>query len=241
MSLFKSLAVKGGSSKGKESVIDVNDHSPRLKRTRFSTEVYVPELFRSYAAFQTYTKYFRDAPLLVERVIDQSSLLNTNIPIWFATKDWKFILSNLKDAYENLVKEFYANAIVEGEEINCWVRGKRFSVTPVYLADILHINQPILPIPPVYDELNLDEEVLQEALGANLEFSSNGKSVSVASLSPELRLLTMIMFSNLYPLSSTSYISLSRALFLHDLITDVEIDVCSHIFHILVKTIELTA
>ena len=87
MSLFKSLAVKGGSSKGKESVIDVNDHSPRLKRTRFSTEVYVPELFRSYAAFQTYTKYFRDAPLLVERVIDQSSLLNPNIPIWFATKD----------------------------------------------------------------------------------------------------------------------------------------------------------
>ena len=139
------------------------------------------------------------------------------------------------------MKEFYANAIVEGEEINCWVRGKRFSVTPVYLADILHINQPILPIPPVYDELNLDEEVLQEALGANLEFSSNGKSVSVASLSPELRLLTMIMFSNLYPLSSTSYISLSRALFLHDLITDVEIDVCSHIFHILVKTVELTA
>ena len=139
------------------------------------------------------------------------------------------------------MKEFYANAIVEGEEINCWVRGKRFSVTPVYLADILHINQPILPIPPVYDELNLDEEVLQEALGANLEFSSNGKSVSVASLSPELRLLTMIMFSNLYPLSSTSYISLNRALFLHDLITDVEIDVCSHIFHILVKTVELTA
>jgi len=35
-----------------------------------------------------------------------------------------------------------------------------------------------------------------------LEFASNGKLVSVASLSPELRLLTMIMFSKLYPLSS---------------------------------------
>ena len=30
-----------------------------------------------------------------------------------------------------------------------------------------------------------DEEVLREALGANLEFSSNRKSISVASLSPE--------------------------------------------------------
>ena len=88
------------------------------------------------------------------------------------------------------------------------MRGKWFSVTRVYLADILHINQPILPIPPVYDELTLDEEVLQEALGANLEFSSNGKSISVASLSPEVRLLTMIMFSNLYPLSSTGYMNL---------------------------------
>ena len=35
--------------------------------------------------------------------------------------------------------------------------------------------------------------------------------------------------------------NLGRALFLHDLITDEEIDVCSHIFHILVKTAERTA
>ena len=126
-----------------------------------------------------------------------SHLLDTNIPIWFATKDWNFILSNLEDAYENLVKEFYANAIVNGEEIKCWVRGKRFSVTPIYLADILHINKPNLSIPPVYDELNSDEEVLREAFGANLEFSSNGKSISVASLLLELRLLTTIMFHNL--------------------------------------------
>ena len=93
----------------------------------------------------------------------QPSLLDTNIPIWFATKDWNFLLSNLEDAYKNLVKEFYANAIVEGEEIKCWLRGKRFSVTRIYLAEILQINRPILPIPLVYDELNLDEEILREA------------------------------------------------------------------------------
>ena len=134
-----------------------------------------------------------------------------------------------------------SSAIVEGEEIKCWVRGKQFSVTPVYLAKILHINRPILPIPLVYDELNSDEEVRWEAIGANLEFSSNGKSISVAFLSPELRLLTMIMFSNLYPLSSTGYMNLGLVLFLHDLITNVKIDVCSYIFHILAKTIERTA
>ena len=49
------------------------------------------------------------------------------------------------------------------------------------------------------------------------------------------------MFHNLYPLSSTGYMNLGQALFLHDLITDEEIDVCSHIFHILAKTVERTA
>ena len=178
---------------------------------------------------------------MVKRVVDQQSLLETKILEWFATKDWNFLLSNLDDAYENMVKEFYANAISKGEELKCLVRGKRFSVTPVYLAEILRINRPIFTTPSVYDELNPDEEVLQEALGDNLKFSSNRKSVSVTSLSPELRLLTMIMFSNFYPLSSIGYMNLGRALFLHDLITDEEIDVCSHIFHILAKTVEQTA
>ena len=62
----------------------------------------------------------------------------------------------------------------------------------------------------------------------------------MASLSLELQLLTMIMFSNLYPLSSTEYMNLSRALFLHDLISDEKIDACSHIFHILAKTVDRT-
>ena len=96
----------------------------------------------------------------------------------------------------------------------------------------------MFPKPLVYDDLNSEAEVLREALGDNLEFSSNGKLVSVASLSPKLRLLTTIMFDNLYPLSSTRYMNLSQALFLYDLITDEEIDVCSHIFHILTKTTE---
>lgn len=135
-----------------------------------------------------------------------------------------------------MVKEFYANAISGGDELKCWVRGQYFIVTPYYLANILHINRPMFPKPPVHDYLNPDEELLQDALGENLEFSPNGKSISVSSLSPELRVLTSIMFHNLYPLSSTEYMNLGRALFLHDLISDEEIDICAHIFHILRKT-----
>ena len=202
-------------------MIDIDDLSPRPKRTRSLTGVFDPNKFRFYAAFQIYLNYFRDSSLLVERTLDQSPLLEIAIPTWFATNDWNILLSNLDDANENLVKEFYANAIVEGEELKCWVRGKIFSVTPAYLAEILHINRRMFNTLPVYDDLQLDEDLLQDALGRNLEFSQNENSVSVSSLSPELRVLTILMF-------------------LHDLITNEDIDICAHIFHILRKTVVRT-
>ena len=71
MSPFKRVVVKGGSSKGKKPVIDVDDLSPRTKRTRSPSEVFNPNKFRSYAAFQTHKNYFRDATPLLERVVDQ--------------------------------------------------------------------------------------------------------------------------------------------------------------------------
>ena len=94
-----------------------------------------------------------------------------------------------------MVREFYANAIVERDELKCWVRGKSFSMSPVYLANILHINQPMLATKSIYDDLNLDEDLLRETLGRNLEFSQTGNSINVSSLSPELRVLTIIISS----------------------------------------------
>ena len=113
-------------------------------------------------------------------------------------------------------------------------------MTPSYLAEILHINRLMLRKPPAYDDLYPEEDLLREALGKDLEFSPNGNSINVSSLSPELRVLTIIMFHNLYPLSSTRYMNLGRALFFHDLISDVEIDICAHIFYILCKTVVRT-
>ena len=94
-----------------------------------------------------------------------------------------------------MVKEFYENAIFDGDELKCWVWGK---VTPSDLAIILNINWPVFQKPPMYDDLDSDVEMLRDAFGENLEIASNGKSIVVSSLSPELKLLTTIMFHNLY-------------------------------------------
>ena len=84
-----------------------------------------------------------------------------------------------------------------GEELQGWVRGKDFTIMRLYLALILNINQPVFAKPLVYDEMDLDLEILRDAFGENLDVSSNGKSIGLSSLSPELRLLTTIMFHNL--------------------------------------------
>ena len=73
--------------------------------------------FRSYTAFQVYLSYFQNAPMVIERVVEQVTLLDRNIPKWFTSKDWNYLLSNLEDPYEELVKEFYANAFFDGDEL----------------------------------------------------------------------------------------------------------------------------
>ena len=51
MSPFKKSAVKGGSNKGKESVIDLNSFFPKSKKTWSSARVYDDTRFRSYATY----------------------------------------------------------------------------------------------------------------------------------------------------------------------------------------------
>ena len=126
MSLFKRSALKGSNSKEKEPVIDVDDLSLKPKRTRSPTRMYKPHKFKLYAAFQAYAKYFRDASLLVERAVDQPSLLDIEIPIWFAKKNWNFLLSDLDEAYENLMKEFYATSLLRAKSSNASLK-ERFS------------------------------------------------------------------------------------------------------------------
>ena len=222
-------------------MIDLDSFTPKSKKTQSSIGFYDANKFRSYAASQAYENHLQDAPMLVERVVKQASLLDTKILKWFATKNQNFLLFNFGEIYEEIVKGFYANAIYERDKLKCWVRGKDFTVTPSYLAIILNINRPVFRKPPVYDDLDPKADLFRETFGENLEFSPNGKSISVSSLSSELKLLTTIIFHNLYPLSSTKYMNLGQVLFLHDLITDKEIKICSHIFHTLSKTAERTA
>ena len=50
--------------------------------------------------------------------------------------------------------------------------------------------------------------------------------------------LAHVMIHNLYPVTNLTTLSAPRTIFLYDLFTHKEIDICGHIFHILKKSIE---
>ena len=72
------------------------------------------------------------------------------------------------------------------------------------------------------------------------EVFAKGMSIGIANFGPELKTLTLMMFSNLYLLTNTGFINLGRAQFLCDLITGAPIDICTHIFQTKGKKVEWT-
>ena len=87
-----------------------------------------------------------------------------------------------------------------------------------------------------YDDRVLQAQNILQVLGNEHEVESIGSSIGTALFLLELTTLKLIMFSNLYALSNTAFISLGRAKFLCDLISGVLIDICAHIFQIIGKT-----
>ena len=135
-----------------------------------------------------------------------------------------------------MIKEFYANARFTGVELQCWVRGKEFTITPDYIAYLLHITRPTnVDRSPYDDKLPVVTDIFR-ILGDEHEVSAKGTSIRTAKFKPEPKTFTFIMFFNLYPLSNTGFINLGRAQFLCDLITRTLIDICAHIFQTIGKT-----
>ena len=135
-----------------------------------------------------------------------------------------------------MVKEFYSNARFTGVELKCWVRGTKFSINADYIAKVLRITKLENVDRTPYDDRVLQAQNILQVRGNEHEVGSTGSSIGTALFSPELITLKLIMFSNLYPLSNTAFISFGRAKLLCDLISGVPIDICAHIFQIIGKT-----
>ena len=170
----------------------------------------------------------------MERVVHLESLEGTFIPEVFRERTWTKLLNPVEVVYSKIIREFFSNATIDEDRIECWVRHKEFVITREIIQDFLEVHPPSQPIEVQYkDRLGSTEEMIR-ALGGTPKKSS----MNTILFSPEMRTLAHVMIHNLYPVTNLTTLSSPRTRFLYDLFTYKEINICGHIFHVLKKSIK---
>ena len=209
------------SPKGK-NIVTKDQSTLVAKRTRLSSQSSKDSncgRFRTPFNSRIYSSIFDVASPTVERVVEFDTLKTTFVPRIFESRDWADLFGNFEDPMDELVKECYSNTSDLGVELICWVKGKEFIIKPNSIAEILHITRPKNVDLTPYDDRSLETQDILQVLGPDHEVSNKGTSISTAKFAPELTTIKLIIFSNLYLLSNTTFINLGRAQFLCDLIT----------------------
>ena len=189
--------------------------------------------FRNDDADMAFNDHYKWAPIILERTVDLDSLEGTFILDVFKGGTWTKLLNPRGDVFEIIIREFFANAIVEGDHINYWLRGKEFSIMKESIQDVSEIRPTTPHTSLQYDERREKLEPLVEIFGGQL----NKKALHTIMFTPEMRALAYIMIFNLYPVRNLTNLSALRTIFLFDLFTHKEIDICNHIYHLFIKCI----
>ena len=72
------------------------------------------------------------------------SLQHTFILEVFKERTWTKLLNPMGNVHVKIIREFFSNAVVEGDCIGCWLRGREFYVTRESIHEILEIR-PMTP------------------------------------------------------------------------------------------------
>ena len=127
-----------------------------------------PNSFRNDDANMAYYDHYKNASIVMERTVDIESLENTFISEVFKERTWTKFLKPTDDVYECIIKEFFAYANMEGDHMNCWVKGKEFTVLRESIQELLEI-WPTTPETSLhYDERKEKFEPLMQVLGGQL-------------------------------------------------------------------------
>ena len=191
------------------------------------------ENFRSIEADMAFNDYYKKAPIIMERVVAMETLENTFILEVFKERTWTKLLNPIRNVYVEIIREFFANAFVERERINCWLRGREFSATRESIQEILELHRPTQQSYIQYDDRLNSLVPITELLGGDLK----KKVLNIIPFTPEIRTLAYIMLHNLYLVKNLTTLFEPRTIFLLDLFTHKEIDICSHIFYLFTKCV----
>ena len=171
--------------------------------------------------------------IITKSVVKVDTLEDTCIPDVFKERMWTKLMNPSGNVYLEIIKEFFSNANVDEDHINCWVRHKEFVITRDSIQEFLEVRPPSQPITIQYDDRLDSIEPMVKVLGGSL----HKKLMNTIPFNMEMRTLAYVMIHNLYPVTNLTTLSASRTIFIYDLFTHKEINICGHIFHLLTKSI----
>ena len=114
---------------------------PSSKRARIDSDH-----FKSANADMKYNDCYKEATIIMEKVVHLESLEGTFIPEVFKERTWTKLLNPVEVVYSEIIREFFFNAVVDGDRIECWVRHKEFVITRDIIQDFLEVRPPSQPI-----------------------------------------------------------------------------------------------
>ena len=62
----------------------------------------------------------------------------------FRERTWAKLLNPSGNVYDSIIKEFFTNAFVENDHLNCWVQGKEFTIPMESIQELLE-TRPMTP------------------------------------------------------------------------------------------------
>ena len=75
--------------------------------------------FKFVEADRAYNNCYKRATIIMEMVVKLDTLKDTCIPKVFKERTWTKLLNPNGVVYLEIIKEFFSNASVEGDHINC--------------------------------------------------------------------------------------------------------------------------
>ena len=193
--------------------------------------------FKSLQHFKRYRDFYLRATIIQERFVDFMDLKDTIIPSYFEGRGWERLLSDLPGVSEPLIREFYANAMLREDELNCWIRAKKFTIDASDIDNVLGLEGLDDHDFTNYKDRMLSIETIQYHIGGARE----GRCLNTTTFPTDMRCLTNIMMFNLYPVRKLTTINNAKAIFLMELKENTFINISSHIFDTIVDETRTTS
>ena len=129
---------------------------------------------------------------------------------------------------EPLIREFYANAILWEDEIDCWIRSHEFTIDVEDIDDVLGFKDL------EHDFMHFKDRMISiEMVQSHIDGVREGKCLNMTAFPPDLQCLTYIIMFNLYPMKKMTTISNARAIFLMEFQENTYIDISAHAYSII--------